>query len=327
MLSKSLFLPSIAIVMFEQVVASIVERPISLSLCRYTRPPQRPLKMKQQGQSQTQSISKRRVRFPTNQTDLRQVVCLLPHCHDLDPEESAMIWYTKSDLQQGRADAKLLSRQCSNEGHSKFLDGTFCEKSAEAQEKLLSWTSRGGSSIQGTRGLERWANKIHSEIRQDDQFKAIMAVLEAQDSMVTFGDGPLDWDKVKKIYQKSSKNARHFARMIGKADSYAVTPELRLSSKLSSLRNSSNRDNCFCDTDSVVTTATTKTDTSVSPPKKIQTYLRIIRSKDTLELLESSSSTHSVSPLKRFRMKIQGKKPPIAAKRLTDEPEILMEGQ
>jgi hypothetical protein len=251
--------------------------------------------------------SNKRVRFPPNLEEMCRVVCHLPNCADLDPDESANMWYKKSDLQKGRVDAKHVSRQCHADGQSRFLDNTYAAKSASAQEKLLSWTSKSSSSnVDDARGLERWTNKRHGELRQDDQFKALMAVLEAQDNMVMYGeDSNLDWEKLRKVYQDASKVARHFARMMGKADSYAIASELRrTTSSLSSCLkadndnastrnisintsgssprriksafrfpqrngsgNNNNNNNIMGDSDCESVT-TTQTDTSLSPPKK-----------------------------------------------------------
>lgn len=49
-----------------------------------------------------------------------------------------------------------------------------------------------------------------------------MAVLEAQDEMLQKTNGYIDIDRLRKVSYKSTKVARHFARMMGKADSYAV---------------------------------------------------------------------------------------------------------
>lgn len=91
---------------------------------------------------------------------------------------------------------------------------------------------------------ERWANRDHGETRQKDQFQAIMAVLRAQDDFYAKGMDDLDPDKVsdhlRKISHKATRTSRHFARMMGKADSFAVAQELQeeersISTELSSL--------------------------------------------------------------------------------------------
>jgi hypothetical protein len=298
--------------------------------------------------------SNKRVRFPPNLEEMCRIVCHLPNCADLDPDESANMWYKKSDLQKGRVDAKHVSRQCHADGLSRVLDGTYAAKSASAQEKLLSWTSKSSSSSSGSgnaddaRGLERWTNKRHGELRQDDQFKALMAVLEAQDNMVMYGeDSGLDWEKLRKVYQDASKVARHFARMMGKADSYAIASELRRTPSSTSClkvdnnnnassrnisitisgssprriksafrfpqRNGSgnNNNNIMGDSDCESVT-TTQTDTSLSPPKKHhKSFLGMNNPhqhhRKDLLELHDSGSNHSISPLKRFRQKLKGK--------------------
>jgi hypothetical protein len=115
----------------------------------------------------------------------------------------------------------LLSNEAVRFGISKSLDGTFHEKNSEAQERLQVWSAQGDAQ----RGLERWSNKSHGDTRQAYQFKAIMAVLEAQDDMI-HKEGKIDPEKLRKISHKKTKTARHFARMMGKADSYAISLEL-----------------------------------------------------------------------------------------------------
>lgn len=104
------------------------------------------------------------------------------------------------------------------------------KQKAAIQEKLNLWCAHGHTR----RGLERWAHKEHGDARQTEQFQAIMDVLRAQDEMMVKAkltnrikpQGScaewLDDEVLRKISHKATRAARHFARMMGKADRYAV---------------------------------------------------------------------------------------------------------
>jgi len=197
-------------------------------------------------------MSKKRVRFPdgkgggsgecdgdndhNSEDELRNgdphrpplsvVVGTVPHRDDWTDEERGLMFFTRSEYNSSRSTAKVISKESERYGFSKTLDGTYIEKSAEAQEKLNEWVQQGGNR----RGLERWANADHGEKRQHDQFHAIMAVLRAQDEMIARKNS-IDVEKLRKVSHKATKVSRHFARMIGKADSYAMAQELRADSE------------------------------------------------------------------------------------------------
>jgi hypothetical protein len=101
------------------------------------------------------------------------------------------------------------------------LEDVFAEKNKLAQEGLNKWASHEDSR----RGLERWSNKDHGEKRQQEQFQVIMAVLRAQDDMIM--EKKVDPEQLRKVSYKATKVARNFARMIGKANSHAVSAALK----------------------------------------------------------------------------------------------------
>lgn len=164
--------------------------------------------------------NKRKVQFPAESLDT--VVCTIPNREDYSPEDHASLWFSKSDYHVSRCEAKVISREATRYGFSKHLDGTFCEKSGSAQELLQMWCTTGDCR----RGLERWANPEHGDRRGKDQFQAIQAILEAQDGMVSKRDCKFDPETLRKVSHKATRTARHFARMMGKADSYAMAQEL-----------------------------------------------------------------------------------------------------
>jgi len=169
--------------------------------------------------------NKRRVQFPTE--SLHTVVCTIPNREDFTPEDHIALWFSKSDYHMSRSEAKVISRDATRYGFSKNLDDTFCEKSGNAQEHLQMWCTTGDCR----RGLERWANREHGDRRGKDQFQAVQAVLEAQDSMLSQRDCNIDHEKLRKVSHKATRTARHFARMMGKADSYAMAHELQQDKK------------------------------------------------------------------------------------------------
>jgi hypothetical protein len=139
---------------------------------------------------------------------------------------------------------------------------------------LNEWATHGHSR----RGLERWANAKHGEERQQDQFQAIMAVLRAQDDMLA-RKNKIDEEKLRKISHKSTKLSRQFARMMGKADSYAMALELRAERG---------------ETDSVNTTTTQLADMTVASDEfTVDTTHTTTASIDTNNNEMKDSSQHS----------------------------------
>lgn len=162
---------------------------------------------------------KRSVRFASGHS----VVCLLETREELQADKMIEeLYFSRAEYQMSRSGAKVISKEAERYGYSKNLDETYSSKSAEIQDRLNLWACHGHSR----RGLERWANTKHGEERQQDQFQAIMAVLRAQDEMIS-KKNEVDCEKLRKVSHKATKTSRHFARMMGKADSYAMAQELR----------------------------------------------------------------------------------------------------
>lgn len=165
---------------------------------------------------------KRHVAFAFDEALVAQVVCYIPMRDEIEPEHVQELYYTREEFQAQRIAAKADSRESGQTGVNKNLDDVFSEKCKNAQESLNNWTSKG----EAARGLERWANREHGEKRQQDQFSAIMAVLQAQDDML-YSKMPIDHSALRKVSYKATRSARHFARMLGKADSFAVGIDIR----------------------------------------------------------------------------------------------------
>lgn len=160
---------------------------------------------------------KKSVMFAFDEALVAQVVCYLPAREELEPGHLEELYYTRPEFQLQRVSAKGDSREAKNNGLSKNLDDAFSEKNKNAQQCLEKWTSKG----EAARGLERWANREHGEKRQQLQFSAIMAVLQAQDDML-YSKCPVDAEHLRRVSYKATRQARHFARMMGKADAVAV---------------------------------------------------------------------------------------------------------
>jgi hypothetical protein len=165
--------------------------------------------------------TKKRVRFPVEDESIAIIVCTIPNREDYIEEDHGLLFFSRGDYHISRSSAKMISRESERYGFSKNLEETYKEKSKAAQDSLNQWTSRGDSR----RGLERWANRKHGDARQQDQFQSVMAVLRAQDDMLAARKG-IDHEQIRKVSHKATKIARHFARMMGKADSHALASEL-----------------------------------------------------------------------------------------------------
>lgn len=160
---------------------------------------------------------KRSVRF---HEDVSAVVCELPNRQDISPEDVERLWFTKEEYSISRNEGRVLCREGNRTGISAHLENTFVLKNKQSQASLKKWSTVGST----LRGLERWSNKDHGDSRHQAQFEAIMTVLDAQDDILA-EEGKLDEDKLRRISHGVSKTARHFARMMGKADSHAVAEE------------------------------------------------------------------------------------------------------
>ena len=160
---------------------------------------------------------RKKVCFPDDKERLQQIVGDVPNLEDMTKEELGDIFFRKQEFNDIRRSGKLVSAEVERRGYGRYLVNTFSEKNSQAQNGLNAWVLLGGKG----RGLERWSNREHGERRESDQFQALMAVLGAQDAMMAERGG-IDPEKLRKVAHKASRMARHFARMMGKADRYAV---------------------------------------------------------------------------------------------------------
>ena len=84
------------------------------------------------------------------------VVCEVPSRCELTEEEQNELFFSRSDYQESRAAARVVSKESERFGHSKTLGEAYSEKSKSAQESLNQWAANGHDR----RGLERWANRV-----------------------------------------------------------------------------------------------------------------------------------------------------------------------
>lgn len=182
------------------------------------------------------------------------------------------------------------------------------------ERKLCRWTCE----LDTKRGLERWCDKEHGDIRQREQFQAIMNVLEAQDDLISSmnysnnnktssnkKDGSIMIDiadKLRRISYKSTKASRYYARMIGKADSFAV---LHL--------DCNDPTTLFSDIDNHTITTTTSTSSQNNNNNHNKKHISDNSSVDTNDFgddysfvvgadeIEKSNNKKKKSPFRRFR--------------------------
>ena len=245
-------------------------------------------------------MTTKRAWFP-DEKNIASVVCVIPNREDFMEEDYEKLWFSKADYQMSRTSAKALSRETKRRGYSKHLDGTYNEKSTEAVEQLQLWSRHG----HGRRGLERWANCEHGEQRYQDQFKVIMAVLEAQDEMLYSREGKVDAEKLRKVYYQATRVSRHFALMMGKADSCAMACDLE---------NDETEDGGKEDAETVVTASTTLSEMdgpSNGSSAGSLTTLRSIDADTAPRVDELKDSTHIVhergSRFRKFPFRRKGK--------------------
>jgi len=225
----------------------------------------------------TSAGNARRICFPDDDANLFTIVCEIPCRQEYTEQDLQDLFFQKKDFSTSRSAAKVRSRECESRGDSSVLRNSFSEKSKSIQEQLNVWTTT--SAQHDCRGLERWSNREHGDQRSQEQFSAIMAILQAQQDMINANimrsnkqrhstrrssinstasrstvastasttSQAIDYDSLRKVAIKVTRSARHFARMMGKADSHAVATELKadpeFQRQFSSIWNNNNNNN------------------------------------------------------------------------------------
>lgn len=171
------------------------------------------------------------VKFPADKGQLAQVVTTdndIINREDITEEDRALLYYSTADYTELKAEARMESLACERDGTKKYLEDVFVEKCKKTQENLYQWVGSCDTVVEGgleRRGLERMANQTLSNIRQQAQFHAVMEVLRAQDELLV-GRFITDPEEVRRVSIKATRVARHFARMIAKADALAVNADM-----------------------------------------------------------------------------------------------------
>lgn len=161
----------------------------------------------------------KKVRFPEDE-NIVMILKEVENREDWTECEKEALFFSKQEYALSRRATKLVTHSCERKGYTAHLKDAFSEKSIDVQEHLNQWCLHGHEH----RGLERVSCKLHGEKRHEEQFRAVMIVLQTQDEMLAKGK-EVDPEKLRKVSYRMTRAARHFARMIAKADMYAVENE------------------------------------------------------------------------------------------------------
>lgn len=186
-----------------------------------------------QHHQQHQTLRRRKglsVRFPEAYEDMAQVVCEIEPCMNMTDDDRKSLWFTRSDYHFSRSTARVISKESERYGHSKQLDGAYVATFAgHVQDALNLWARHGHSR----RGLERWANSHHGNVRKDDQYLYQQGVLRAQQELKLKGGTATSAqpssssptrteERLREVGHVLSCKARLFAQMLGEADAHAA---------------------------------------------------------------------------------------------------------
>jgi hypothetical protein len=165
------------------------------------------------------------IRFPDAYEEMVQIVCEIDSCMNLTDDDRKCLWHTRSDYHFSRSTARVIAKESERYGHSKQLDGVYIATyTDQVQETLNLWARHGHSR----RGLERWANSHHGNVRKEDQYMHQQGVLRAQhelklkEGMVAYASSCPSEERLREVGHVLSRKARLFAQMIGEADAEAA---------------------------------------------------------------------------------------------------------
>ena len=231
--------------------------------------------------------AKKRVSFDADHEKMAQVVCEIPKCDEMTNDVLNDLYFCREDYSEQRMEAKSTSREADRSGVAKHLDETFSEKNKDAQDRLNTWTTAGSDC----RGLERWANRKHGDKRQQDQFNAIMTVLQVQDDLWA-SKRKVDDEALRKASHKATRAARHFARMMGKADAHVLIQE----------QNQEKEEDAAAEDDSVTLASTMSMSLNDIPRKSFKACdeRSLTDSIDLAKMDELKDSTHNSVRKPRF---------------------------
>lgn len=163
--------------------------------------------------SSCSSSSRPRVHFPQQ---VSQVVCEIEDVLSLSQEDKQRLWFSRSDYDFSKSSARVIAQESERYGQSKHLDNAYGE---DAQASLNLWALHGLQR----RGLERWANTAHGDLRKKDQHRYISSILRAQTEMNLKGISlEVRQQMVSSLSQNLSQRATQFAQRMANADAEAA---------------------------------------------------------------------------------------------------------
>ena len=171
--------------------------------------------------------------------ELATIALEIESIYDLSEDDKKDIWFSRSDYHFSRSSARVIAKESERYGHSKHLDCAFITAHDQhVQDRLNLWCLHGSSR----RGLERWANSAHGDLRKDDQCIHVRGVIRAQTEMRLKGEDDLKQEtRLRDVSEILSLKSRLFAQMIGEADANAAKWEFGMTEIPELLRPSSPR--------------------------------------------------------------------------------------
>ncbi|CAJ1951302.1 unnamed protein product [Cylindrotheca closterium] len=166
------------------------------------------------------SNSRPRVHFPQEKEALTTVLCEIEDVLSLTSEDKKRLWFSRSDYDFSKSSARVVAKESERYGKSKHLDNSYVKTfDQDAQTSLNLWALHGPQR----RGLERWANSAHGDMRKKDQHRYMSSLLRAQTDMNLKGVEPdVRWQMLQTISNGLSQRSRQFAQMMAAADAEAA---------------------------------------------------------------------------------------------------------
>ncbi|KAL3934027.1 MAG: hypothetical protein SGBAC_010150 [Bacillariaceae sp.] len=188
------------------------------------------------GEGESCCTSRPRVHFPQEKNELATVLVEIEDVLSLTSEDKKRLWFSRSDYDFSRSSARVVAQESERYGKSKHLDDTYVKNfDQDAQTSLNLWAMHGPQR----RGLERWANSAHGDLRKKDHHRYMSSLLRAQTDMKLKGVEPkVRMQMLQTIGEGLSKQSRQFAQMMASADAEAAkwehgTQEKQVSANLS----------------------------------------------------------------------------------------------
>jgi hypothetical protein len=170
--------------------------------------------------SSSSSGCKRSVHFPLEEEHLSTVALIIESVDDLSQQDKKTLWFSRSDYQFSRSSARVIAKESERYGHSKHLDNVYIPAfDQQVQYKLNLWALHGSTR----RGIERWANSSHGNLRKKDQHVYVNGVIRAQTEMkLKDTDQDTLEERLREVGEMLSQKSRFFAEMLGSADAQAA---------------------------------------------------------------------------------------------------------